>query len=85
MLEQFAEKLGTLSRAETAVFELYAKGHGAKEIADILFLSINTIKTHTKRIYAKLGVSSRRELLLYARMMEDSKKEGEISMGQPSP
>lgn len=31
------------------------------EIARELFISLNTLRTHTKNIYAKLGVSSRRE------------------------
>lgn len=76
MLEDFVERIPTLTKAETAVFDLYAEGHTAKEIAELLFLSINTIKTHTKRIYAKLNVSSRKELLLYARMMRDPYGDG---------
>ena len=60
--------------AEKAVFNLYLKGHTAKEIADILCLSINTIKTHNKRIYMKLNVSSRKELMVYIKMMEETNK-----------
>jgi len=47
----------------------------AKEIAEILCLSINTIKTHNKRIYMKLNVASRRELLLYVEMLKEAGKE----------
>ena len=47
----------------------------AKEIASILCLSINTIKTHNKRIYAKLNVNSREELLLYINMLKEAGKE----------
>jgi DNA-binding CsgD family transcriptional regulator len=65
----FAENVGLLSRAERAVFDLYMKGLSAPEIADQLHLSMNTIKSHNKRIYRKLNVSSRKELLLFARMM----------------
>lgn len=58
--------------AERAVFDLYMEGHTAKEIADILCLSINTIKTHNRRIYMKLNVSSRKELMVYIQMMEEA-------------
>jgi DNA-binding CsgD family transcriptional regulator len=71
MLEQFVGKTKTLSPAERSVFNLYAKGLSAKEIADQMFLSINTIKTHNKRIFAKLGVTSREELLLYINMLKE--------------
>ena len=46
-----------------------------KMIAEILCLSINTIKTHNKRIYIKLNVASRRELLLYVEMLKEAGKE----------
>ncbi len=71
---EFIKNIDTLSMAEKAVFNLYLKGHTAKEIADILCLSINTIKTHNKRIYMKLNVSSRKELMVYIKMMEETNK-----------
>lgn len=67
----FMKNVETLSPAERAVFDLYLKGYNAKEIAEILCLSINTIKTHNKRIYMKLNVSSRSELMLYVKMMSE--------------
>lgn len=70
---KFVENIDTLSTAEMAVFNLYLKGHTAKEIADILCLSINTIKTHNKRIYMKLNVTSRKELMIFIKMMEEAK------------
>ncbi|HAF60362.1 MAG TPA: hypothetical protein DCK81_04395 [Clostridiales bacterium UBA9856] len=42
-----------------------------REITEENELSINTIKTHNKRIYYKLGVSSRRELMVYLRKMRE--------------
>lgn len=71
LLEEFLSKTGSLSPAERSVFNLLAKGLTAKEIADELFLSINTIKTHNKRIFSKLGVTSREELLLYVNMLKE--------------
>lgn len=75
VLEEFLENSKALSPAERAVFNLYVKGHTAKEIAEKLFLSINTIKTHNKRIYAKLNVASRKELLTYIKMLKEVGRE----------
>ena len=72
LFQDFVKNIDTLSMAERAVFDLYMKGHTAKEIADILCLSINTIKTHNRRIYMKLNVSSRKELMVYIQMMEEA-------------
>jgi len=75
VLSSFISKIKTLSRAERAVLNLYAQGYNAKEIAGTLHLSINTIKTHTKRIYTKLEVSSRKELLLLVNMLKEAGKD----------
>ena len=51
------------------LYTSYMEGYTAREIADKLYLSINTIKTHNKRIYMKLNVTSRKELMVYVQMM----------------
>lgn len=71
MLDEFVENTKTLSPAERSVFELYVEEHTAKEAADILCLSINTIKTHNKHIYSKLNVTSREEIILYIKMLQE--------------
>lgn len=71
MFECFLENIKTLSPAERNVFDLYLHGYKAQEIADELHLSINTIKTHNRRIFAKLHVSTRKELLVYIGMMKE--------------
>jgi DNA-binding NarL/FixJ family response regulator len=71
LLSEFAESIALLSTAERAVFDLYCEGYTADEIAKKLYLSINTIKTHSKRIYMKLNVSSRKELLVFASMLKE--------------
>jgi LuxR family transcriptional regulator, maltose regulon positive regulatory protein len=48
-----------LSSAELAVLRLLATDLSQRGIGRQLFLSVNTIKTHTRRIYRKLGVASR--------------------------
>ena len=67
--QTFANNVELLSKAERAVFDLYMKGLSAPDIANQLFISMNTIKAHNKRIYKKLNVSSRKELLFFAKMM----------------
>ncbi|HBT18073.1 MAG TPA: hypothetical protein DEB05_14095, partial [Firmicutes bacterium] len=76
LFQNFVKNIETLSPAERSVFNLYMEGYTAKEITEILCLSINTIKTHNKRIYSKLNVTSRKELLVYVKMMQE--KEGFI-------
>ncbi len=78
LFEEFVKNTRSLSPAERAVFNLYVEGYTAKEITKILCLSINTIKTHNKRIYMKLNVASREELLLYVTMLKEAGKESEL-------
>jgi DNA-binding CsgD family transcriptional regulator len=75
ILDEFLEKTKTLTPSEQLVFNLYVEGYTAKEAAEILCLSINTIKTHNKRIYSKLNVGSRDELLLYVNLLKELGKE----------
>ena len=51
-----------LAAREREVLELLLENRKRKEIAERLCLSENTIKTHTRNLYAKVGVSSREEL-----------------------
>jgi LuxR family maltose regulon positive regulatory protein len=41
----------------------------ADEIAASMFVSVNTVKTHLRGIYRKLGVNRRREALVRARQL----------------
>jgi LuxR family maltose regulon positive regulatory protein len=50
-----------LTPRERAVLKLLAKGDSKREIAQQLDVSFNTVHSHTKAIYRKLGVSSRHE------------------------
>lgn len=52
-----------LSPRESEVFLLFVKGHSAKYISDLLIVSPHTVKTHIKRIYEKVGVHSKDELI----------------------
>lgn len=48
-----------ISNREYEVLSLMAKGHSNQEIADQLFISIPTVKTHGSRLFSKLNVKRR--------------------------
>ena len=54
-----------LAAREREILELILQNKRRKEIADELHLSENTIKTYTRTLYNKLGVSSREELYAF--------------------
>lgn len=57
-----------LTRRENDIALLAVDGHTNKQIAAQLFISENTVKSSLKNIFAKLEISSRRELLRIAQM-----------------
>ena len=62
-----AQFLATLSPREREVFTLLIEGHTLRESAAILGLSYPTVNTHQTKLYKKLGVSSRAELIILYR------------------
>jgi DNA-binding NarL/FixJ family response regulator len=58
-----ADLAATLSPRENEILDHLAQGYRIKEIADQLFVSVNTIRTHIRHIYEKLQVQSRVEAL----------------------
>lgn len=59
MQEEVADNLTT---TEFSIAMLLNRGWTIKEIASFLAVSDNTVKTHARHIYAKLGIKNRREL-----------------------
>ncbi len=51
-----------LTPREADVLELLQSGRSNAEIAHTLHISVETVRTHARRVYRKLGVSTRREL-----------------------
>jgi LuxR family maltose regulon positive regulatory protein len=56
-----------LSDRELAVLRLLPTELSQREIGDTLYVSLNTVKSHTRRIFAKLGVSGRDDAVRRAR------------------
>ena len=59
-----------LTDSEVAVLRFLPSHMTNQEIAESLFLSINTIKTHLSSVYRKLGVANRRQAIAQARRLE---------------
>jgi LuxR family maltose regulon positive regulatory protein len=63
---QKSEMVEPLTERELEVLELIADGLTNQEIASRLFLSLNTVKVHTRNIYGKLGVNHRTQAVARA-------------------
>jgi len=64
---QSAEYIEPLSGRELEVLQLIADGLTNQDIAGRLYISLNTVKAHTRNIYSKLGVNSRTHAVAKAR------------------
>jgi len=67
------------SAAELAVLRGLASGLSRREIGERLYISLNTVKTHTRELYRKLGVTSRADAVARAEalgLLEPSKSPG---------
>jgi DNA-binding NarL/FixJ family response regulator len=69
-----------LTPREADVLELLQEGLSNKQIAQELSIGIETVRTHTRNIYAKLGVSTRRDL---ARFTRSGRRAGEPAAREP--
>ena len=58
-----------ISPRESEVLHLIAAGHSNQEIADALFLSLNTIKKHTSTLFRKLEAERRTQAIEKARQI----------------
>lgn len=55
-----------LSDRESEVLALVARGLSNREIAEIMYLSVNTVKTHIRTAYRKIGVATRTQAAIWA-------------------
>jgi LuxR family maltose regulon positive regulatory protein len=61
------QRIEAPSHAELAVLRLLPSDLSQREISEQLFLSVNTVKSHVKTIYRKLGAASREDAVRRAR------------------
>ncbi|MNR24371.1 Transcriptional regulatory protein LiaR [compost metagenome] len=61
--------VGPLSQRELEVLGLIAQGSSNQEIAERLFISLHTVKTHARRINGKLGVKRRTQAVAHAKSL----------------
>ena len=66
--------LEILSDRELEVFELTGRGHGTREIAERLHLSVKTVESYRARIKSKLGLGTATELMQHAVQWVESEK-----------
>jgi DNA-binding NarL/FixJ family response regulator len=66
-LERLAMRGAELTARETEVLELLQSGATNSQIARELAIGIETVRTHARHIYRKLGIASRRDLARMAR------------------
>jgi len=71
-LNQYGERLARLTQREREVLDRMVAGDDRAAIARYLYLSINTVRTHTKNILAKLEVHSSLEAVSVARRAGES-------------
>ena len=72
--------IGSLSDREVQIFSLLGRGHGTREIAELLFLSPHTVESHRERIRAKLGL--RNSMALVQRAVQWSLEENGMLRGE---
>jgi LuxR family maltose regulon positive regulatory protein len=64
-----SELIEPLSEREIEVLQFIADGFTNPEISSRLYLSLNTVKAHTRNIYGKLGVNNRTQAVAKARAL----------------
>jgi DNA-binding CsgD family transcriptional regulator len=67
--DEVALKQLGISKREFEVLELIAAGHSNQDIADKLFVSMSTVKTHVSNVLAKLDASRRTEAIARAKVL----------------
>lgn len=76
-LDESSDYLEQLTQRETDVLKLIVEGYTNRQIGEELHLSVRTVEGHRSNIYDKLGLSSRVELVRYAKKQGIIRKESD--------
>jgi ligand-binding sensor domain-containing protein/DNA-binding CsgD family transcriptional regulator len=68
-MEQYLSKCG-ISQREKEIVLLLLKGKSNKEIEDVLFIAMGTVKNHIYSIYQKIGVKNRAQLITFFKNLQ---------------
>ena len=79
LFSSFTERVNTLTSTERSILQYYIDGYDMNAIAEMAFISVNTVKKHNTNINRKLEVSTREELLLYIDLYRRCGRIDEIS------
>lgn len=63
--EKNSQPKAEISERETEVLQLMANGKSTKQIADALYISIDTVESHRKSLYKKLKVGNASEAVAW--------------------
>lgn len=74
----FSRRAASLTATERSILQFYADGREISEVAELAFISINTVRKHNANIYRKLEVGSKDELMLYLDLFRRSNRLDEI-------
>lgn len=69
-VDEVALKETGISKRELEVLQLMEQGFSNQEIADKLFVSLNTVKTHTSKVFEKLNVNRRTQAIVKAKELK---------------
>ncbi len=61
--KEFIYRKYQISKREKEIIEQICLGKSNQQIADTLFIGLQTVKDHTHRIYTKIGINSRMKLV----------------------
>ena len=70
MLNETELQLRNISKRELEVLTLMAQGLSNQEIAEELFVSLNTVKTHSAKLFEKLEVKRRTQAIETAKKLQ---------------
>jgi len=63
-------KFTKLTKREKEILVIFSKGMRQQEVADKLFISVQTLRTHWKNIKNKLGIKSLAEVIMYVKAFD---------------